>query len=362
MSKPTAFHTELKAHRLRAGWSQEELARISGLSRAGVSAVETGRLIPSAAAALALAGALGCRVEDLFRLGAPFEAPAEWAWRSVVAASRYWRVDVGGVVRLYPAEPTIAGLVAHDGVANEPASADSGARDPRTTLVLAGCDPAAGFLAEELSREAVIRLLALPRSSRAALGLLAKDLVHAAGVHLAHDGRTNEAAARAIVTEPFHLLHIAQWEEGIAFAPSLRLASSRAAAGGRLRWVGREPGSAARQCLDELLEGRRAPRRIASDHRGVAEAIRQGWANAGVCIRLVGEEAGLGFLSLRRERYDLCILDRRIGDPRIQALIRAVRSPTFRSALGALPGYDCRETGEIQHVRTASPQNQRTLT
>ena len=50
------------------GWSQEELARLSGLSRAGVSAIETGRLIPSAAAALALAAALECRVEDLFRL------------------------------------------------------------------------------------------------------------------------------------------------------------------------------------------------------------------------------------------------------------------------------------------------------
>ena len=56
------------------GWSQEQLARRSGLSRAGISAIETDRLIPSAAAALALAAALDCRVEDLFRLRVPSPA------------------------------------------------------------------------------------------------------------------------------------------------------------------------------------------------------------------------------------------------------------------------------------------------
>ncbi len=61
----------------------------------------------------------------------------------------------------------------------------------------------------------------------------------------------------------------------------------------RARWVGREVGSAARELLDELLSDRRPPRRIAYGHRGVAEAVRCGWADVGVCLRLVGEEAGL---------------------------------------------------------------------
>jgi transcriptional regulator with XRE-family HTH domain len=62
------FENRLRDRRTRVGWSQEELARRSGLSRAGISAIETDRIIPSAAAALALASALECRVEDLFRL------------------------------------------------------------------------------------------------------------------------------------------------------------------------------------------------------------------------------------------------------------------------------------------------------
>ena len=60
----------------------------------------------------------------------------------------------------------------------------------------------------------------------------------------------------------------------------------------------------------ELLADRRTPRRIAYDHRGVAEAVRCGWADVGVCLQLVSEEAGLKFLSVRRESYDLCYAGR----------------------------------------------------
>ena len=40
------LENEVRAYRTRLGWSQEELASRSGLSRAGISAIETGRLIP----------------------------------------------------------------------------------------------------------------------------------------------------------------------------------------------------------------------------------------------------------------------------------------------------------------------------
>ena len=66
-----ALSNRVREERLRRGWSQDVLAARAGLSRAGVSAVETSRLVPSAAAALALAAAFGCRVEDLFTLTRP---------------------------------------------------------------------------------------------------------------------------------------------------------------------------------------------------------------------------------------------------------------------------------------------------
>ena len=130
----------------------------------------------------------------------------------------------------------------------------------------------------------------------------------------------------------------------------MHLSSVRAAVQSRARWVGREAGSAARELLDELLPGRRPPRHIAYGHRGVAEAVRCGWADVGVCLRLVCEEAGLDFLSVREEEYDFCFPAELDGDPRVQALVETVRSSPYRGMLGDLPGYDAAETGELERI------------
>jgi molybdate-binding protein len=118
----------------------------------------------------------------------------------------------------------------------------------------------------------------------------------------------------------------------------------------KLRWVGREPGSGARQCLDQVFDGRPAPKRLARDHRGVAEAIRCGWADVGVCLQLVSEESGLEFLSVRDETYDVCFASGFETDPRLFALSQVLRSKAYRQTLGELPGYDVSHTGEITRV------------
>ena len=352
MPKLPRLENRVRERRERQGWTQDELATRAGLSRAGVSAIEMGRLVPSASAALALASALGCRVEDLFRLNRPgAAAPPSWAWPPRREPCRYWKAEVGGRVWLYPAEATPAGVLPHDGVARAGTFSEPGDLDPSSTLVIATCDPAAALLADELRRSSGLRLLPLPRSSRAALALLGDGLVHAAGLHLApadasDDG--NAAAVRERLGPGYRLLRVARWDEGLCLAPSLGLSTVGSAVNSGLRWVGREEGSGARQCLDELLGDRRKPpRRIASDHRGVAEAVRHGWADLGVCLRLPAEESGLDFLAVRRESYDLCVPTSLESDPRLQSLIAAVRSPTYRRALAALPGYDPLEAGEL---------------
>ncbi len=349
MPKLPRLENRVRDRRERKAWTQDELARRSGLSRAGVSAIETGRLVPSAAAALAVASALGCRVEDLFRLDGPAASPS-WAWPPRREACRYWKAEVGGRVWLYPAEASPAGVLSHDGLARGGTLVDSSGADPSATLVVATCDPAVALLADAL-RSSGVRLLPLPRSSRAALSLLGEGLVHAAGLHLGSPDASPDANAAAVRERlgPGHrLLRVARWDEGLCVAPTLGLSTVRSALNSGLRWVGREEGSAARQCLDELLGDRRKPpRRIATDHRGVAEAVRQGWADLGVCLRLPAEESGLDFLDVRRESYDLCLPSSMESDPRIQALIAAVRSPGYRRALGGLPGYDPLEAGEM---------------
>lgn len=341
----------VRASRLRRNWSQEELARRSGLSRAGISAIETGRLIPSTSAALALASAFDTRVENLFRLPITRPDGANWAWTPLHLPCRYWAAEFADGIRLYPVEATPLGVIPHDGVFEQGALRSQGGTEPGRTLIMACCDPAAGLLAAELARTADVRLIVLQRPSRKSLELLEKGLVHAAGLHLARADEPggNAAVIKSTLGDGYTLLRIARWEEGITFAHGLGLSSVRAALRSNLSWVGREDGSGARQCLDELL-GTRKTQRLATDHRGVTEAVRNGWADAGVCLRLVSEEAGLDFLGVRQEDYDLCLPAWWKSDYRLRALVNIVRSSSYRRALGELPGYNSKEAGEINRV------------
>jgi molybdate-binding protein/DNA-binding XRE family transcriptional regulator len=350
MTNESSLTNCVRARRLAHGWSQDDLATRAGVSRAGIGAIEQGRFVPSAATALALAATFGCRVEDLFSLAHPAAQSPQWAWRPTQDPCRYWRATVAGVPRLYPVEAMVLGTVPHDGVFEHAQFREHHSAVPEQTLVIACCDPAAEILARELLQSHGIRLLAFQRSSRAALALLSQGLVHAAGVHLV--GRNHRSSNTAVAQEELHrgfaLLRIARWQEGLVSTPGKHVKSVRAAVQSRLRWVGREAGSAVSEILTELLEGRAAPRRHAWSHRGVAEAVRSGWADVGVCLQLVSEEAGLDFVGLRQEDYDLCYLAEHESDPRIQALVAAVRSTEYRRVLQDLPGYDTRKTGDLQ--------------
>lgn len=355
MSKENlVVHNVIRKTREENGWSQQELAERSGLSRTGIGAIESGRLVPSTAAALALATAFSCRVEDLFILAG--KESIQWAWPPLQEPCRYWRALVGSKQLLYPVEASPLGTVPHDGVWRDGKCHDHPFADPVRTLVLACCDPAVGLLAAEYARQTPFRMLVLPRASRAALNHLSAGRVHAAGIHLG--GATSEAGntqtASELLAETFHLLRVTDWEEGLALSPGLKAGGINTILTSGLRWIGREPGSGARQIFDEISEGRISPAGLARDHRGVAQVIHSGFAQAGVSVRLVCEEEGLDFLNIRKEGYDLCLLDATMEDPRIRALIEVVRSSSYRRMLSALPGYENRQTGDLDSSQRAS--------
>jgi molybdate-binding protein len=256
---------------------------------------------------------------------------------------------IGGRLLLFPVEATPLGMVPHDGVCRDGRLFDSPVADPFRTLVMASCDPAVGLLAAEYARTTPFRMLVLSRSSRQSLRLLRDGLVHVAGMHLAESSNpeANARVAREILNVPFKLLRMANWQEGVALAPGLGLDTVNKVLKSKVRWIGREPGSGARQVLDEVLRGTVAPSLVARDHQGVVEAVRSGWAGAGVSVRLVSEEAGLDFISVREEAYDLCIPASQADDPRVRALVEVVRSTSLRNMLRELPGYDVSATGDL---------------
>lgn len=58
----------LKEYREKAGLSQENIARITNVSRQTIISIEKGRYVPSLELALRFAGVFNCNVEDLFGL------------------------------------------------------------------------------------------------------------------------------------------------------------------------------------------------------------------------------------------------------------------------------------------------------
>ncbi|MGE0377620.1 MAG: substrate-binding domain-containing protein, partial [Planctomycetaceae bacterium] len=325
----TPERNRVRERRTALGMTQAELAERAGISRTAVTAIEGERLVPSVAAALAIADVLGLTVEALFGRGGVSSDEEVWAWEPADTSTRFWRAEVAGRRLRYPAASTPMFTPLPDSGATHTAVA------PEETLVIACCDPAAGLLATQFASVTGLRLLVLPRSSRQAVDMLRQGLVHMAGLHLAtRDApERNVEVAREMLGEGFEMLRVARWQEGIAVAPTAQLRSVRAATKAKLTWIGREPGSGARQCLDRLLENRLGPRRIARNHRGVTEAVQSGWADAGVCVQLASAEAGLDFLPVQEVADDVCFPGARANDRRIKACLGVRRSAAERLVL-----------------------------
>jgi putative transcriptional regulator len=50
------------------GWTQEELARATGVSRQSINSIERNRYVPSLALALTFARVFGCATDEIFQL------------------------------------------------------------------------------------------------------------------------------------------------------------------------------------------------------------------------------------------------------------------------------------------------------
>lgn len=351
MSKADSPVHPVARRRVRRGWSQAELARRADIPRTTVSAIEGKRLTPSVTTALALARALECSVEELFRAGTAMSRSAgpEWAWLPHSEPARFWEAEVDGRRWLYPVESSSWNGIGHDGIWQGGAGHETGADLAEQTLTLACCDPAAGLLAAEYAQASGFRLLVFQRGGAAALDLLKRGVIHAAGLHRSteeHPDR-NAEAVRSRLGGGYRLLRAARWQEGVALPAADRTRSTDSLLRQTHRWALREPGSAARECLEEWAGDRRLPGRVVEAHAAVAQAVRAGWADAGVCVKIAAEEAGLNFIPLRTEFLDFCFSDSLLRDPRGQALIRLLRSRAHRRWVSELPGYDARETGEV---------------
>jgi putative transcriptional regulator len=58
----------VKEFRIVRGWTQEELAKVAGVSRQSINSIERNRYVPSLALALTFARVFGCATDEIFHL------------------------------------------------------------------------------------------------------------------------------------------------------------------------------------------------------------------------------------------------------------------------------------------------------
>jgi putative molybdopterin biosynthesis protein len=368
----------IRSRRQAAGLSQQELARRCGLTRQAVNAIEAGHYIPSTLVALRLSMALGCRVEELFRLTEErIRVEAEWlgdASARDIGRSRIQLARVGDRLFARPLTGTAA-FAAADGLTMPVERTPRPRKDakprvtidlwvdaelPDRTVVVLGCDPALALLGAHLTRRyPAFRLVWVHSSSLTALRLLGRGEAHAAGTHLwdQEAGEYNvpyvrrELAGRRLV-----IVTLSEWQQGLIVAGGNPKGISGPADLERsdITMVNRESGAGSRALLDLWLQsaGVTTTRvngysREASSHLEVAETVARGLADTGPGIMAVAHALRLDFLPMQEERYDLVIPLEFLNAPAVQAVLDIAVSRPFQEELEALGGYDSSRAGTV---------------
>jgi putative molybdopterin biosynthesis protein len=217
-------------------------------------------------------------------------------------------------------------------------------------------------LLEWALRESASGLATLPEGSDAGLTrFIAGELV-AAAIHLhAPEDAAADANVEAMRTRPnLHdavLVAFARREQGIVVAAGnpLGIAGIDEVVQKKAR-VAVRPAGAGAQLLLLLLLHRRG---IGLDRLksisppcptgpDVAQAIRAGRADCGIAFRAVALSAGLDFVPLVWERFDLVVRQRDYFRPPMQAFLTFLRTPALKQRAGELGGYDVAEAGTVR--------------
>jgi putative molybdopterin biosynthesis protein len=217
----------------------------------------------------------------------------------------------------------------------------------KALLITGSHDPVIDYLADFI-RPQGISLLSTHVGSMGGILALKKDECHAAPTHLlAEDGSYNTAYLKKFMPETeVELLCIAERQQGIVSRDGLSFQDLA----GR-QFINRQRGSGTRMLLDyELKKAGIDPATIpgyereVTTHIAVALAVKSGEADAGMCVHSAAKALGLLFVPVATERYELAFRKEHADDPRLVALIDAIRSPAFREILTRLGGYETAET------------------
>jgi putative molybdopterin biosynthesis protein len=217
-------------------------------------------------------------------------------------------------------------------------------------------------LLEWTLRESGSGLASLAEGTARGVERLLRGEIIAAAVHFhddaAGDADANIAAARAAAgLHDAVLVAFVRREQGLLLPPGnpRHLHGLADVLGSGARMAVRQPGAGAQMLLDVLL--RRAGIKPTDLNRleppcltgpDLAAAIRAGKADCGIATRAAAKAAGLDFVPLLWENFDLLMRQRSYFRPSIQALIGFIGGGRLRQRAAELAGYDPAPAGQIR--------------
>lgn len=204
-------------------------------------------------------------------------------------------------------------------------------------------------------------LAILPEGSHAGYRRFLKGEVVAVAIHF-HDlddpekDSNIEIVAREATLYDAVLIGFAVREQGLVVAAGnpLGLTSLATAREKQARLIGRPAGAGAQQLLLALLRRERLEIGDFGDAveaptgPDIAQMVRAGHGEWGIASRAVASAAGLEFVPLALEHFDLLMRQRDAFRPPLQKLLRLIGSPAFRSRAQDLGGFDVSAAGSVR--------------
>jgi putative molybdopterin biosynthesis protein len=214
-------------------------------------------------------------------------------------------------------------------------------------------------------RESGSGLASLNEGTMRGVDRLRRDEVMATAIHFHGDDVFNSGAGDANIDalrampglQDAVLVGVVRREQGLLVAPGnpkrLQGVPDVLAAGAQM--AVRQPGAGAQLLLDALLARAGAsPKEL---HRlepacltgpDLAAAIRSGNADCGIATRSAAKSAGLDFIPLLWESFDLLMRQRSFFRPQVQTLITFLGGARFKQCAVEMTGYDTAPAGHIR--------------
>ena len=219
-------------------------------------------------------------------------------------------------------------------------------------------------LLEWALRESGCGLATLAVGSEAGLARFSAGETIAAAMHLhaledaSADANVAAMASRSDVQDAVMIVFCRR-EQGFLLAPGnpLKIASIDDVIAKRARIALRPQGAGAQLLLLALLHRAKSTLdKLASagpvcpTGPDIAQAIRAGRADTGIATRSVANSAGLDFVSIVWEPFDLVMRQRDYFRPALQMLLKFLRSDELSARAQEMGGYDLRDAGGVRFI------------